>query len=194
MTVQDQVRLATGGWLNHIGRRVWSWGIHPDAITLLGAALAAFAASFIVMGAMQIAGVILLLSLPLDALDGAVARAMNQPNRKFGGVLDSTLDRYVDGLIFGALMLYFNSNGHLLLAAAALFALVGSFTTSYVRSRAGLAGVEVKVGLVDRLVRVIILLVGLFLPTLLPFVVVLLAITCNITTIQRLLYARKHLD
>lgn len=194
MTLQDRLRRGTDGMMSQIGRVVWSWGVHPDTITLAGLLITVIASLFLLTGRMQLAGIILLVGLPLDALDGAVARAMNQPQRKFGGVLDSTLDRYADGVIFGTLMLFYASSGQTFLAMACMFTLVGSFTTSYVRSRAGLAGVEVKIGLIDRLVRVVLLLVGLLLPATLPFVLVGLAIASNITTAQRLDYARRHMD
>lgn len=194
MAVQDQLRLATGGLMSRIGQRVWSWGIHPDTITIVGTLLAGVASLFIVSGHLQVAGVILIVALPLDALDGAVARAMNQPNRRFGGVLDSTLDRYADGLLVGSLIFYFQSAGQPVFAMACLFTLIGSFTTSYVRSRAALAGYEVKGGLMDRLVRVIILLVGLMIPVSLALIAVILAVTTNITTLQRLIIAKQHLE
>lgn len=193
MTFQDRLRLATGGLMSRIGRRVWEMGVHPDTITIVGFLLTVIASFQILSGQLQLAAVVLVIGLPLDALDGAVARAMNQPQRKFGGVLDSTLDRYSDGLLFGGLIFYFLLNDNTFLAMASLFALLGAFTTSYVRSRAALAGYEVKGGLIDRLVRVIALLVGLFIPSILPVVVVILAVLGNLTTVQRLVYARQHL-
>lgn len=193
MTFQERLRDATSGLMSQIGQRVWQMGVHPDTITIVGFLLTVVASFQILSGQLQLAAIILVIGLPLDALDGAVARAMNQPQRKFGGVLDSTLDRYSDGLLFGGLIFFFLLDGNTFLAMASLFALLGAFTTSYVRSRAALAGYEVKGGLIDRLVRVIALLVGLGVPSILPVIVVALAVLGNLTTLQRLVYARQHL-
>ncbi len=112
----------------------------------------------------------------------------------FGGVLDSALDRYADGLIFGGLIVYhmaLGDQGGVLLALAAL---TGSFAVSYIRARAGEAGLEVKIGWFSRLERVIVLLLMLLIPPLLPIGLWVLAIGTNVTAVQRLWYARRHLS
>jgi CDP-diacylglycerol---glycerol-3-phosphate 3-phosphatidyltransferase len=168
-------------------------GIHPDTITIVGLVVVAVGSVFIGLGAIQLGGVLLVISLPLDALDGAVARAMQRKDR-FGAVLDSTLDRYADGFIFGGLAYYFatiDQAGNLLLALAAL---MGSFVVSYTRARAGEADLSVKIGLFSRFERVIALLVALLIPPLLIPALWALAIGTNLTGLQRLWYVYKHLD
>lgn len=194
MTLQDQVRQHTEGYLTKAAQRLWSWGVHPDALTILGFAVVVVASIFISLGHLRTGAIILVLGLPLDALDGAVARVMNRPARKFGGLLDSTLDRYADGVIFGSLMIHFATQQQIILMEVTLFALLGSFATSYIRARAGEAGVVVKIGLVDRLVRMVALLVALFIPATLPTVMLGLAVAGNFTAVQRLLYARQRMD
>jgi CDP-diacylglycerol--glycerol-3-phosphate 3-phosphatidyltransferase len=106
-------------------------------------------------------------------------------------VLDSTLDRYADGFIFGALGYHFASlgqQGYLLLALAAL---VGSFGVSYVRARAGEAGLSVKVGWFTRLERVAAILLALLLPPLLVPALWLLAVGTNMTALQRLWFVYR---
>ena len=51
-------------------------------------------------------------------------------------MLDSSLDRYADGLIFSALSYYFAVENENTLMLLALAALVGSFMVSYARARA----------------------------------------------------------
>ena len=68
------------------------------------------AAVLIGRGEVQWGAVVLILGLPLDALDGAVARAGNRTG-KFGGVLDSTFDRAADALIYGMANLGINYAG-----------------------------------------------------------------------------------
>jgi CDP-diacylglycerol---glycerol-3-phosphate 3-phosphatidyltransferase len=191
VTLSDRLRALTGGFTSRIGMAVHKAGIHPDLITIVGLAVVAVAAVFIARGEMQWGGVILILGLPLDALDGAVARAM-QRTGKFGGVLDSTLDRYADGFIFGALGYYFaeqNQLSNLLLVFAAL---MGSFVVSYVRARAGEADLSVKVGLFTRFERVAVILAALLIPALLVPGLWVLAVGTNITGVQRLWFVYKQ--
>ena len=97
VTLSDRMRALTGGFMQRIGLAVHRLGIHPDTITIAGLIVVAIGAYCIAVGQIQLGGVLLVISLPLDALDGAVARAMGRKDR-FGAVLDSTLDRYADGL------------------------------------------------------------------------------------------------
>jgi phosphatidylglycerophosphate synthase len=168
-------------------------GIHPDVITVLGLLLAAIASVPIARGDYALGGVILLLGLPLDALDGAVARAMKRTDQ-FGGVLDSTLDRYAEGMIFAALGYGFATRNELAYFLLAMAALNGSFVVSYVRARAGEAGLSVKVGWFSRMERVAVLLVVLLFPVLLIPGLLLLAVGTNISAVQRLWYVRKHIN
>ena len=165
-------------------------GVHPDVITLLGLILVLVAAVFIARAALQVGGLILLLGLPLDALDGAVARAGRRTG-KFGGVLDSTLDRYADSFIFAALGYYYAAQDRLDYLLLALAALAGSFAVSYVRARAGEAGLTVRVGLFDRMVRIIIILTMLLIPSLVVVGLWVLAIGTNVTALQRLWYVYR---
>lgn len=192
-TFTDRVRALTGGLITRAGMAFYRAGIHPDWITLAGLVVVGIASWFIAVGELQLGGVILILGLPLDALDGAVARAMHRRD-KFGGLLDSTLDRYADGLIFAALGYYFasqNQLGYLLLALAAL---MGSYTVSYVRARAGEAGISVKVGLFTRLERVAVLLPALLIPPLLIPGMWILAIGTNVTGLQRVWFVYRNTE
>jgi CDP-diacylglycerol--glycerol-3-phosphate 3-phosphatidyltransferase len=193
VTLSDRVRALFAGITQRAGMAVHRLGIHPDTITIVGLAVVAVGSVLIALGELQWGGVLLLISLPLDALDGAVARAMQRADR-FGAVLDSTLDRYADGFIFGGLAYYFSAvdqPGNLLLALAAL---MGSFVVSYTRARAGEADLSVKIGLFSRFERVVALLAALLIPPLLVPALWLLAIGTNVTGVQRLWYVYRHLD
>lgn len=193
ITLTDRIRKLTNGITASAGQAVFRMGVHPDTITIIGLIVVAVGAYFIASGQMQWGGVLLVVSLPLDALDGAVARAMERKDRR-GAVLDSTLDRYADGLIFGGLAYYFATQdqfGNLLLTLASL---MGSFVVSYVRARAGEADLSVKIGLFSRFERVVTLLLMLLVPPLLIPMLWVLAVGTNITGIQRLLYVYRHLD
>ncbi len=192
-TLTDRLRSLALAPLNRCGGALAQLGVHPDWVTVAGLALAAVSALSLARGELLAGGLILLISLPLDALDGAVARAMGRPGA-FGMVLDSTLDRYADGLILGALSYYFAVRGRLDMLALALAALVGSYLVSYVRARADDArvGVGVTVGLFTRLERVTVILLmtigsGLLGSTApLEIGALILALGTNITALQRL--------
>jgi len=193
VTLSDRMRKQFSGFTSAAGNAVYRMGIHPDTITIVGLIVVAIGAYFIAIGQIQIGGVLMVISLPLDALDGAVARAMGRKDR-FGAVLDSTLDRYADGLIFGSLAYYFAGRGEQLHLCLALASLMGSFVVSYVRARAGEADLSVKIGLFSRFERVVTLLLMLLIPPLLTLGLWVLAIGTNITGVQRLWYVFKHLD
>jgi len=193
VTLSDRMRKQFSGLTSSAGIAVYHLGIHPDTITIVGLIVVALGALCIAVGQIPLGGVLLLLSLPLDALDGAVARAMQRKDR-FGSVLDSTLDRYADGLIFGALIYYFAGRGEQLNLILALASLMGSFVVSYVRARAGEADLSVKIGLFSRFERVVTLLLMLLIPPLLTLGLWILAIGTNLTGVQRLWYVYRHLD
>ncbi|MCY4073178.1 MAG: CDP-alcohol phosphatidyltransferase family protein [Chloroflexi bacterium] len=199
-TLTDKSRQRLRTPLDRIGLWLARSGVHPDAITVLGLLLVGLAALYIGAGDFLRGGVLLLLSLPLDALDGAVARAA-QRQGSFGMVLDSTLDRYADGFIFAAFGYHFARHGRLEMLLLALFALIGSYLVSYVRARAddSKVAVGVTVGWFSRLERVLVILVMTLaagiLKTVQPLEIglVVLAVGTNLTALQRLRYVYSAL-
>ena len=106
-TLTDAVRHLTGGLTTQIGQRLWALGVHPDLLTFIGLLFVAAAGIVAAQGDFFWSAVIILMGAPLDALDGAVARAMKREG-KFGALWDSTLDRYADAFIFMGLAIYFS--------------------------------------------------------------------------------------
>ncbi len=199
-TLTDNLRKRARRPLGRIGFWLARLGLHPDAITALGLLFVGVAAVAIGMGEFLIGGVLLLLSLPLDAVDGAVARAA-QRQGVFGMVLDSTLDRYADGFIFAAFGYHFARHGRLDMLMLALFALIGSYLVSYVRARAddSVVAISVTVGWFSRLERVAVILAMTLAAGILrserPLEIglVILALGANLTALQRLRYVYSAL-
>lgn len=191
--LSDRLRAVFAGVTNRAGQTVHGWGVHPDWITIAGLIVVAIGAFFIARGEFLPAAILLLLSLPLDALDGAVARAMKRKDRR-GAVLDSTLDRYADSLIFIGFAYYFAASGSMGYMLVALAALTGTFSVSYVRARAGEADLSVKIGIFSRFERIVTLLIICFIPQLIELGMWVLAIGTNFTALQRLWYVYQHLD
>jgi CDP-diacylglycerol--glycerol-3-phosphate 3-phosphatidyltransferase len=72
---------------------------------------------------------------------------------------------------------------------------MASLVVSYTRARAEALGVECKVGIADRLVRVVVISAGLVfasLGALEPAIYVLAALT-SVTVLQRILHVKKQL-
>lgn len=192
ITLTDRLRSLMRGVTDWSGSAVHRLGIHPDAITIVGLLLVLIASIVIGSGELQWGALLLLIGLPLDALDGAVARAMQRTDG-FGALLDSTLDRYADAFIFAGLGYHFAVLDRLDLMLLALAALMGSYSVSYVRARAEGLGISVKVGWFSRVERVGIILVMLFVPQLLTLGLVVLAVGTNVTGLQRLWFVYKAL-
>lgn len=189
-TRTDFIRNKTANMLNHIGTMLHRRGIHPDTITLIGFVGVLIGGLFISQGEFIMAGIILLITLPLDALDGATARAMGRTD-DFGKFWDSTLDRYADGALFGGFAYFFAIQARSDMLIASLLGLIGSFMVSYTRARGEGLGLDVKIGLFSRLERVIMMVVVLFIPRLagIPILEIglwTLAIGTHITSIQRI--------
>jgi phosphatidylglycerophosphate synthase len=200
VTLTDRMRHWTAVPLNAVAERLHRWGVHPDIITCLGLILVAIASGFIALGYLQVGGWLLIAGLPLDALDGAVARAMQRKGR-FGAVLDSTLDRFADGFIFAALSYHFALENRPDMILWSQMALIGSLGVSYVRARADEVDVSVKVNIgfftrFERLAVIVAMLIVpsfLLIPALLEVGIIVLAVGTTITTIQRLYYVYRTL-
>lgn len=166
--------------------------IDPNIITIIGTIFGFISASCIVFEHLLLGAIALLVSGFLDMSDGALARSMGRIT-VFGGFLDSVLDRYTDLLVTGSILYFFMSHGSICYASITFIAVVGTAIIPYARARAEAAGVPCRSGLLERPERTILLIVGLFVPLLLPFIVVVLAVLTHITVIQRVLYVMKKI-
>ena len=184
------LRKTFSGLLDTIAGFLLGLGLKPNHITLAGLCGNIIAAVLIGSGRLMAGGLMAALMGPLDAVDGAMARKIGVPTR-FGGFLDSVIDRYDELLLLGGVLVYFTRGGntwgiYLTYAAAA-----GSVLVSYMRARAEALGFDGKVGLLTRVERYIILILGLLLNWII-YSVGIIAILGNVTAIQRLLYVRKQ--
>lgn len=182
----DWLRARCVGLLNPVAELLARLGVHPDTLTVVGWVLQVGIAVLFAMGHVCLGGALLLLAGPLDALDGAVARATGG-ERPFGAFLDSTLDRLSDAaLILGLAALQFRQ-GAVLEMALFLAALVGAFMVSYTRARAESLGICCKVGILTRLERILVIAVlSLFKAT--TILAWALAVLSAVTVLQRVLH------
>lgn len=174
-------------------------GVSPNTLTFIGLAVGLIAAIFFARGEQLLAGITLLVAGFFDIIDGAVARVLGRETA-FGGVLDSTVDRYVDFLIFAGIIYAFTTGG---IAEASfmrgwgwawgVLAIVGGFMVSYIRARAEAAGSgKLDVGIAERAERLLILAI-LALVGFTEYAVVIIVILTHLTVLQRLFVAKFRL-
>jgi CDP-diacylglycerol--glycerol-3-phosphate 3-phosphatidyltransferase len=132
----------------------------PNAISLTGLILNLAAAALVLERMFFLAGLAFIVGSVMDTLDGRYSR-MSGKGTLFGAFLDSTLDRIEEGIVLAAVAWYFADQGDAVAAAACVVAVLGSLMVSYTRARAEALGVECKVGLATRPVRVVLLSIGL---------------------------------
>lgn len=164
-------------------------GVHPNQLTLLGMLGAVAAAILVSQEQFILGGLVLLLTGPVDALDGALARRRGEP-QDFGAFVDSVTDRYSELAVYAGLLWAAQAQGDLGFLLTVYFATFGSMLVSYVRARAQSLGFESKGGLFSRVERFLILSVCLLINQPLLGVVVI-AIGANFTALQRVWYVRK---
>lgn len=191
MTLTDWLRKNTHELINPLAEFCASHAVTADQVTLIGLAGNLIAALFIFNGKFIVAGIITLFTIPLDVLDGAVAR-FEKKNTRLGALLDSVCDRYSEMALLLGLVFYYLNNLNRLGVTVSVIALLGSFLVSYIRARAEGLGVTVKQGIMTRVERSIVLIFALIIRK--PLIgVSVIAILANATAVQRLLVARKML-
>jgi CDP-diacylglycerol--glycerol-3-phosphate 3-phosphatidyltransferase len=173
----------------------------PNAISLVGLVGNLIAAALVTQRYFFLAGVAFVLGSVMDTLDGRYSR-MSGKGTAFGAFLDSTLDRLEEGIVLAAVAAYFSARGDDLAVAAVVVTVLGSLMVSYTRARAEALGVECKVGLATRPVRVVILSAGLLFARgaslgdfeLLAPAIYVMAILTSFTVLQRVLHVRAALN
>jgi CDP-diacylglycerol---glycerol-3-phosphate 3-phosphatidyltransferase len=172
----------------------------PNAISLTGLVLCLAAAALIFVDEWFLGGVAFVVGSVCDTLDGRYSR-MSGKGSSFGAFLDSTLDRMEEGIVLTAVAFQFSQDGNDAAVAAVVVAVLASLMVSYTRAHAEALGVECKVGIADRAVRVVILSAGLVLAKgasivdveLLEPAVYVLAALSIITVGQRIFHVRREL-
>ena len=168
--------------------------ITPNTLTVCSLLITVIAAFLIVQGYFLIAGFVVLFAGLFDILDGALARSTNRVT-KFGGALDSTLDRLAEASIFIGLSLVYARDQAIGEVALVGVALISSLLVSYVRARAEGLGIECQVGIFTRSERIIVIVLGLLFSHfdyVLISALIIITILSTITVIQRLYHVWKQ--
>src|SRR5207253_8335607 len=109
--------------------------ITPNMLTLFGLAITTLGAGLVAIGQVFLGGCVLLFAGLFGIFDGALARASGKVYR-YGGFLDSTVDRYSEGVVYLGILVYFLQQHDGLPPILVLIAVAGSIRVSYVPLRA----------------------------------------------------------
>ena len=168
--------------------------INPNILTLIGIIPSILFFVFVILHWYIFALIAFCFNI-LDIIDGMVARKYDKVT-KFGGLLDSTIDRISDFLTISAFA-FANIVRWEIIAPLLLF----SFLTSYIRARGELANpnISLTIGLIQRTERHIMIIIALIIYLIFPYVTVaifnlseivfiILLILSSYTIFQRLTY------
>jgi phosphatidylglycerophosphate synthase len=163
--------------------------ITPNQLTLLGVALSFAGAAVVAAGRLRLGMLILIFTWLFDVMDGALAKYSGQVSR-FGGFLDSVMDRYTEGAVFVAFAYRYAAQGDPLMAGVTVFALIGAAAVSYARARAeNEIDARCDVGVGARLPRLVLIAVATMLGYPAAGIIAVLLLS-HYTVVQRIIYTR----
>ena len=171
-------------------------GITPNAVTWIGAVgVVAAALYFYPKGEFFIGTLIICVMALSDLFDGTMARISKKGSSKWGGFLDSTIDRITDSAILVGVSIYVINKDEVL-AVVVMVTLVTGILVPYIRAKAECFGIECSGGIAERTERLIISLAsigfsGLGVPYVLAIGMWLLAVLGTYTVIQRMLIVKR---
>jgi len=195
--------------INGMVRGLATLGVPPNILTIIGVAINIFCGVLFAYGNFFGAGIVLIVANLFDMLDGNVARLTGRVTR-YGGFLDSTLDRMSDmGAFLGIMVFYARLTEHHSTMNVFLggVGMIMSVLVSYATARSEALGVKANVGFLQRPERVVLLIIGAlstwnwssqnWFANRMPQVLWVLAIGSLWTFVQRMRYIRgklKELD
>ena len=184
--------------INPVARGALRVGLTPNAVTFAGALGLVSSALYFYPRQEFFVGTLLISFFALsDLFDGAMARISQLGESKWGGFLDSTIDRITDSaILLGLILALIESDDRLL--PVALGALVAGTLVSYIRAKAESLQIECSGGIAERTERLIIALTaigfeGLGIPYALAIGVWALFVLAVVTIVQRILIVKAAL-
>ena len=184
-----------------ISKLLLKTGITPNQISVLSTVIGLVGASFFFSGEyfyLILGGILIHIHSIVDGCDGEVAR-LKLRQTKYGGWLDSVLDRYVDAaIIFGLVYGYWSITGDTTIWIIGFFALIGSFLNSYTSDKYDsifkngdlTKRSKFRMG---RDVRLLLIVIGA-LTNQIPIMLIILAVIANFEALRRLVAFRNKLD
>lgn len=182
--------------INPVARLALRLGFTPNAVTFIGTLGLVISASYFLPRGQLFLGTMAITFFSLsDLFDGAMARISQTGASKWGGFLDSTLDRISDAAIHLGISIYLIQQSETL-AYVVLCALVVGFLISYIRAKAESLNIECSAGIAERTERLALVLTsiglaGLGVPYALAIGFWILLVLGTITVAQRILIVKK---
>jgi len=182
-------------FLNSIGKCIAKLGLTPNQVTILSIPAAIAAAYFIYIMNLPLALLFIILSIVIDNLDGAVARARKMVT-KFGSYFDVMCDKYVE-------MIFYAGFAFAGFPIESFLAATGTMLNSYAKPAAAIRiplGNEDWPAIGERAERLLILIIGIaaaiFMPTVggystISITLILITILVHIGAFQRMAFAKK---
>ena len=173
-------------------------GLTPNTVTMIGAIGVLASAGYFYPREDYFIGTLFICFFALsDLFDGTMARISHQGASKWGGFLDSTIDRITDSAITIAILIPLIAADDKL-SYLGLVTLVTGLLIPYIRAKAESFGIDCSVGIAERTERLIIILTavgfeGLNVPYALATGLWILAILGVITVVQRIKVVRDGL-
>ena len=171
-------------------------GIVPNAVTCFGAIGVVVASLYFYPHGDLFTGtlVVFLFSLS-DLFDGAMARISQQGPSRWGGFLDSTIDRVTDSAILVALALYLIDRSDPL-AGVVLLCILTGLLIPYIRAKAESFAIACSGGIGERTERLAVAMLaiaaqGLGIPYALTMGIWLLALIGAVTVTSRMLIVKR---
>lgn len=197
--ISDIVKPAVTRIITPTAKALLRVGLTPNSVTIAGAVGLVVSALIFYPSGNFIWGTVAVSFFALsDLFDGTMARISQQGSSRWGGFLDSTIDRITDSAVLLGLIFALDRASDDLLPVAAVALLTG-ILVPYIRAKAESLDVECRGGLAERTERLIIILLAIFLHGLgIAFMLAggiwLVAILGAVTSIQRVLIVRKALS
>lgn len=196
LMISDVLKPAVTRIISPVARFFLRIGLTPNLVTAIGAlCVVGSALYFFPQGEFFVGTLLISVFMLSDLFDGAMARISSQGASKWGGFLDSTVDRISDSSILLAVSIYLIDRNDQL-SIVYLVAVITGMLIPYIRAKAESMSIECSGGIAERTERAIIVLVGTGLHGLgvsysLAISAWLLAILGLITTCQRLLIVKR---
>lgn len=196
LMISDVLKPAVTRIISPVARFFLRICLTPNLVTAIGAlCVVGSALYFFPQGEFFVGTLVISVFMLSDLFDGAMARISSQGASKWGGFLDSTVDRISDSSILLAVSIYLIDRNDQL-SIVYLVAVITGMLIPYIRAKAESMSIECSGGIAERTERAIIVLVGTGLHGLgvsysLAISAWLLAILGLITTCQRLLIVKR---
>lgn len=183
-----RIRFAQG--ISPLIRVLQRWGIRPTQITVAGLLFTIAACYTYYLADYITTFVLMAIGRSCDAIDGAFARTTQQVTR-FGGFVDSLVDRYGEFIIVGTILYVYREDIYLYYFSCLIF--LGISLMSYTRALFEKYGLECPGNPFEYFERGILLMV-FFLLGFLNIWLIVIALGTNFFVLQRIYVFARHAE